>query len=178
MNLKTKILDSKDIKRTLMRLSHEIVEKNKGVEDIILIGIKTRGVFIAQRLKDNLKLIESFDVPVGELDVTPYRDDNKKSENDTSKIENNLNGKKVILVDDVLFTGRTIRAAMEGLIKRGRPEFIELLVLVDRGHREFPVRANYIGKNLPTSKSREEVLVKLANIDTDMEEGVYIFEKE
>ena len=176
MNIKKKIMEEKDINRTLMRLSHEITEKHKGVEEIVLAGIKTRGAFIAERISDNLMKIEDFKVPVIKLDVTPFRDDEKKSNNDTSEFNIDVENKTVILVDDVLFTGRTIRAAMDSIISRGRPSQIELLVLVDRGNREFPVKANFIGKNLPTSKSNEAVEVKLAEIDKYQEEGVYIYD--
>lgn len=176
MNIKKKIMEEKDIKRTLMRLSHEITEKHKGVENVILAGIKTRGAFIAERIKENLIKIENFEVPVIKLDVTPFRDDEKKSDSDTSEFNINVNNKIVILVDDVLFTGRTIRAAMDAIISRGRPSQIELLVLVDRGHREFPIKANFIGKNLPTSKDNEAVEVKMAEIDEYPEEGVYIYD--
>jgi pyrimidine operon attenuation protein/uracil phosphoribosyltransferase len=176
MNIKKRIMEEKDIKRTLMRLSHEIVEKHKGVENIVLAGIKTRGVFLAERIKQNLSKIEDFEVPVLKLDVTPFRDDEKKSKKDTSEFIIEIKEKIVILVDDVLFTGRTVRAAMDAIISRGRPNQIELLVLVDRGHREFPIKANFIGKNLPTSKKNEIVEVKLAEIDKYQEEGVYIFD--
>lgn len=176
MNFKKKIMEEKDIKRTLMRLSHEITEKHKGVDSIVLAGIKTRGAFIAERIKENLLKIEDFEVPVVKLDVTPFRDDEKKSDNDTSEFNIDVSNKIVILVDDVLFTGRTIRAAMDSIISRGRPSQIELLVLVDRGHREFPIKANFIGKNLPTSKNNEAVEVKLAEIDHNQEEGVYIYD--
>lgn len=176
MTIKKKIMEEKDIKRTLLRLSHEIVEKHKGVENIVLAGIKTRGVFLAERIKQNLSKIEDFEVPVIKLDVTPFRDDEKKSNNDTSEFIIKITEKVVILVDDVLFTGRTVRAAMDAIISRGRPNQIELLVLVDRGHREFPIKANFIGKNLPTSKKNEVVEVKLAEIDKYQEEGVYIFD--
>jgi pyrimidine operon attenuation protein/uracil phosphoribosyltransferase len=178
MNIKKRIMEEKDIKRTLMRLSHEITEKHKGVENIVLAGIKTRGAFIAERIKENLIKIEDFEVPVVKLDVTPFRDDDKKSNNDTSEFDLEIKDKTVILVDDVLFTGRTIRAAMDAVISRGRPSQIELLVLVDRGHREFPIKANFIGKNLPTSKTNEAVEVKLAEIDKYQEEGVYIYDND
>jgi len=177
MILKNKIMDKKDIRRSLMRLSHEITEKNKGTENIAIIGIKNKGISVANIIKENLEKIEDKKVLYGEIDVSPYRDDIKKSDCDSSSIDFDINGKTIILVDDVLFTGRTVRAAMEGIIKRGRPLAIQLLVLIDRGHREFPIKADYIGKNIPTSKSKEEISLKIVNSGNEEEEGVYIYEK-
>ncbi|MCP5456196.1 MAG: bifunctional pyr operon transcriptional regulator/uracil phosphoribosyltransferase PyrR [Thermotogae bacterium] len=177
MILKNKIMDKKDIRRSLMRLSHEITEKNKGTENIAIIGIKNKGISVANIIKENLEKIEDKKVLYGEIDVSPYRDDIKKSDYDSSSIDFDINGKTIILVDDVLFTGRTVRAAMEGIIKRGRPLAIQLLVLIDRGHREFPIKADYIGKNIPTSKSKEEISLKIVNSGNEEEEGVYIYEK-
>ena len=167
MNLKAVILDEKGIKRTLTRISHEIIEKNKGVEDIVLVGIKRRGYPIAKRIAEIIEQIEAIKVPVESVDITLYRDDlSKLGEqpivNDMDII--NVEGKKVILVDDVVYTGRTVRAAIDAVIHAGRPKMIQLAVLVDRGHRELPIRPDYIGKNIPTSKS-EVVSVEISEID-------------
>lgn len=178
MEIKAKLLDQNGIRRTLVRLSHEIIEKNKGVEDIALVGIKTRGVPIAKRIAEFIKQFEGVDVPVGTLDITLYRDDLTEKYDDAklnkSEINFDLTNKRVILVDDVLFTGRTVRAALDALIDIGRPKAIQLAVLVDRGHRELPIRADYVGKNVPTSLS-EIVHVHLAEIDG--EDMVIIAEK-
>ncbi len=162
-----KLLNEDDIRRSLMRISHEILEKNKGSEDIVLLGIITRGYYLAQRIGRNIELIENVKVPVGSLDVSPFRDDEKRSSVDRSQIDFDLKDKKVILVDDVLFTGRTIRAAMDAVISRGRPKVIQLAVLVDRGHRELPIRPDYVGKNIPSSKEREIVKIKLREVDDE-----------
>ena len=170
MKEKAQILDEAAINRALTRIAHEILERNKGVDDLVLIGIKTRGVPLSERLKAKINHIEGVEVPIGEVDITLYRDDlthvSKKSSpqvNDAT-IETNIDGKKVILVDDVLFTGRTVRAAMDALVDLGRPAQIQLAVLVDRGHRELPIRADYIGKNIPTSQE-EIVTVQLNEHD-------------
>ncbi len=160
-----KLLNEDDIRRSLMRISHEILEKNKGSEDIVLLGIITRGYYLAQRIGKNIELIENVKVPVGALDVSSFRDDEKRSSIDKSQIDFDLKDKKVILIDDVLFTGRTIRAAMEAVISRGRPKVIQLAVLVDRGHRELPIRPDYVGKNIPSSKEREIIKIKLKEVD-------------
>ncbi|WP_448375020.1 bifunctional pyr operon transcriptional regulator/uracil phosphoribosyltransferase PyrR [Fervidobacterium sp.] len=169
-----RILTEDDIRRSLMRISHEIVEKNKGAQDLVIIGIITRGVHIARRISKNIAIIENVDIPVGALDVAPFRDDDKRTsrEEDKSQIDFSVEGKKVILVDDVLFTGRTIRAAMDAIISRGRPKSIQLAVLIDRGHREFPIRPDFVGKNIPSSKDSEIVKVRLKEVDN--EDGVYI----
>jgi len=169
-----KVLTEDDIRRSLMRISHEIVEKNKGAQDLVIIGIITRGVHIARRISKNIAMIEQVDIPVGALDVAPFRDDDKRTsrEEDKSQIDFSVEGKKVILVDDVLFTGRTIRAAMDAIISRGRPKSIQLAVLIDRGHREFPIRPDFVGKNIPSSKDSEIVKVRLKEVDN--EDGVYI----
>ncbi|AMW33059.1 pyrimidine operon attenuation protein / uracil phosphoribosyltransferase [Fervidobacterium changbaicum] len=169
-----KILGEDDVRRSLMRISHEILEKNKGAEDLVIIGIITRGWYLAKRIAKNISMIEGVELPVGALDVAPFRDDEKRTtkEQDKSIIDFNLQGKKVILVDDVLFTGRTIRAAMDAIISRGRPKSIQLAVLIDRGHREFPIRPDYVGKNIPSSKDLEVVKVRLKEVDG--EDGVYI----
>ena len=148
-------MDAESIDRAISRIAYEILEKNKGVKDLVLVGIRTGGVFIAQRLQKKIAGIEGVDVPLGILDITFYRDDlrytNKKPRPGTTDIPFSLDDMKVVLVDDVLFTGRTIRAAMDALIDFGRPKLIQLAVLVDRGHRELPIRADFVGKNLPSS---------------------------
>ena len=149
------ILDSKEIKRALTRIAHEIIEKNKGVENLCLIGIQKGGVILAKRLASEIETIEDKKIDVGALDITFYRDDlNIKKEQPIAKITDitfSITDKAVVLVDDVLFTGRSIRAAMDALIDFGRPAYIQLAVLIDRGHRELPIRADYVGKNIPTS---------------------------
>lgn len=161
------VVDSVTMKRALTRITYEIIERNRGIEDLVLIGIKTRGIYIAQRIAERLKQLENVDVPVGELDITLYRDDKKSDEDPeihSSKIEANLDGKEVILIDDVLFTGRTIRAALDAIMDHGRPRRISLAVLVDRGHRELPIRADFVGKNIPTALS-EEIVVEMEEFD-------------
>ncbi len=162
------ILNERDVKRTITRLSHEIIEKNKGTDGIILLGIPTRGRFLAKRVRDCIMEIEGVKVPTGAIDATLYRDDiSRKDEQPPLKemdIPENIDDKKIILFDDVLFTGRTIRAAMDVIMDFGRPMFIQLAVLVDRGHRELPIKADFIGKNLPTSL-KEEVKVSLKECD-------------
>jgi pyrimidine operon attenuation protein / uracil phosphoribosyltransferase len=161
------ILDEAAIRRALTRIAHEILERNKGVDDCVLIGIKTRGIYLADRLKERIHQIEGKSLPCGELDITLYRDDLTEKNDQPEVRETNIpdiNGKKVILVDDVLFTGRTVRAAMDALIDRGRPQMIQLAVLIDRGHRELPIRPDYVGKNVPTSRA-EVVSVYLSEVD-------------
>jgi len=176
---KAKLLDEDMISRALMRIAHEILEKNKGTEGLCLVGIRNRGVYLAHRLANCIKKIEDKDVPVGSLDITLYRDDLtliaaqpvvRKTE-----IDFDINDKNVVLVDDVLYTGRTVRAALDALVDFGRPKSIQLAVLVDRGHRELPVRADYAGKNIPTSK-KETVEVRLTEVDNIDE--VVIVEKD
>ncbi|MEG1503575.1 bifunctional pyr operon transcriptional regulator/uracil phosphoribosyltransferase PyrR [Enterococcus sp. 22-H-5-01] len=165
---KKEVVDEVTMKRALTRITYEIIERNKGVQDIVLIGIKTRGIFIAQRIAERLKQLEHIEVPVGELDITLYRDDKKAEEDEpelhSSDIPFSIEGKEVILVDDVLFTGRTIRAALDAVIDLGRPNRISLAVLVDRGHRELPIRADYVGKNIPTALT-EEIIVEVEEND-------------
>lgn len=164
---KKEVVDAVTMKRALTRISYEIIERNKGIQDIVLVGIKTRGIYIAQRLAERLKQLEDIDVPVGELDITLYRDDVKDMEEPelhSSDVPVSIEGKEVILVDDVLYTGRTIRAAMDAVMDLGRPRKISLAVLVDRGHRELPIRADYVGKNIPTSKI-EEIIVEMEERD-------------
>lgn len=168
LNEKNIIMDAATIKRSLMRLAHEIVERNKGGADIILVGIRNRGVPLARRLAKLIEQIENIVLPVGTLDITMYRDDlshlNYQPEMQETSINDDINNKIVILVDDVLYTGRTIRAAMDAIIDLGRPQKIQLAVLVDRGHRELPIRADFVGKNVPTS-NKESVKVTLAEVD-------------
>ncbi|MBM03888.1 MAG: bifunctional pyr operon transcriptional regulator/uracil phosphoribosyltransferase [Chloroflexi bacterium] len=163
------LLDSNSINKSLVRISHEIIERNKELESIILIGIQRRGVTLSNRLKDLIFTFSKVDIKTGALDIGFYRDDlsfiNRPFIRETT-ILNNIDNKTVILVDDVLFTGRTIRAAMNALIDFGRPKFIQLAVLIDRGHRELPIRPDYIGKNIPTS-STESIQVKLTEIDEE-----------
>ncbi|EOT44500.1 bifunctional pyr operon transcriptional regulator/uracil phosphoribosyltransferase PyrR [Enterococcus columbae] len=162
------VIDSVTMKRAITRITYEIIERNRGIEDLVLVGIKTRGIYIAQRIAQRLKQIEEIDVPVGELDITLYRDDKKEraeqAEIHDSNIPVSLEGKEVILVDDVLYTGRTIRAALDAVMDFGRPRRIALAVLVDRGHRELPIRADFVGKNIPTA-SEEEIIVEMEEID-------------
>lgn len=155
MEPKKVVMDAEGIDRSLTRIAYEILEKNKGVEELVLVGIRTRGVFLAERLRRKISGIEGKEVPLGILDITLYRDDlqtsHRKPRLGKTDIPFSLDGKKVVLVDDVFFTGRTIRAAMDGLIDFGRPQRIQLAVLIDRGHRELPIRADFVGKNLPSS---------------------------
>ena len=157
MKRKAVLMDEAAVLRVLVRISHEILEKNKGTEDLVLLGIKRRGVPMAERIRENILGIEGAKVPCGSLDITLYRDDLTELSPDASVISSDfpcdIVNKNVILVDDVLFTGRTARAAMDALIELGRPAAIQLCVMVDRGHRELPIRPDYVGKNIPTSHS-------------------------
>jgi pyrimidine operon attenuation protein/uracil phosphoribosyltransferase len=169
---KALLMDENQINRALSRIAHEIIEKNRGLEAVALVGIRRRGVPLAQRLAAKLKEFEGVTVPVGELDITLYRDDLTELAAmpavKASKVEFALPGRVVVLVDDVLFTGRTVRAALDALLDIGRPAQIQLAVLCDRGHRELPIRADYVGKNVPTSR-KERVEVSLTEIDgTDL----------
>ncbi|MGT2948045.1 bifunctional pyr operon transcriptional regulator/uracil phosphoribosyltransferase PyrR [Streptococcus devriesei] len=162
--MKTKeIVDGVTMKRAITRITYEIIERNKSLDKIVLAGIKTRGVFIARRIQERLKQIEGIDVPLGQLDIRHFRDD-IKIEEDTTDMPVDITDRDVILVDDVLYTGRTIRAAIDNLVNLGRPSRVSLAVLVDRGHRELPIRADYVGKNIPTSGS-EEIVVNMTEID-------------
>ena len=158
------VLDRQEIQRALTRIAHEILEKNKGTEGLMLLGIRTGGVYLTARIAKRIEEIEGVAVPRGALDITLYRDDlsTKREQPVLGKTEfpGDITDRRIVLVDDVLYTGRTIRAAMDGVMDLGRPQFIQLAVLIDRGHRELPIRADYIGKNLPTSRD-EEVLVLL-----------------
>jgi pyrimidine operon attenuation protein/uracil phosphoribosyltransferase len=151
----TVLLDEAGIKRALTRIAHEILERNKGIQDIVLIGIRSGGAFLANEIAGSIAVIEGIAVPVGSVDITLYRDDIKSHAPHLpvgkTEIGFSLEGKKVVLVDDVLFTGRTIRAAMDALMDHGRPDCIQLAVLIDRGHRELPIRADFVGRNVPTS---------------------------
>ncbi len=159
------LLDKKDIERAITRMAHEIIERNKGISDICLIGIQRGGVHLANRLSAKLKEIEGSDLPVGILDISLYRDDlNVRKDQPVvrrTQVPCEINDQKVVLVDDVLFTGRSIRAAMDAVMDLGRPSAIQLAVLVDRGHRELPVKADFVGKNIPTSMN-ETVIVQLS----------------
>ena len=170
MKEKAQLMDEKAIGRAITRISHEIIERNKGIEDVVLVGIKTRGVPIADRIGKKIQQIEGASVNTGEVDITLYRDDLKKIDVDPvingSNVQFSIDDKIVILVDDVLYTGRTVRSALDAIIDIGRPKAIQLAVLVDRGHRELPIRADYVGKNVPTSKG-EIISVKLSEIDSE-----------
>ena len=162
--IERQVMDAAEVARALTRIAHEILERNKGVGDVALVGIRTGGVHLAHRLQRRIQDIEHVAVPIGELDITLYRDDLSLRRDQPvlkkTTIPFKLSDMRVVLVDDVLFTGRTIRAAMDGLMDLGRPAEIQLAVLVDRGHRQLPIRANYIGKNIPTSRD-EDVKVYL-----------------
>lgn len=165
---KNVIMDADAMRRAIVRISHEIIERNKGVEDVVLVGIRTRGVPIAERLAAAIKNIENVEIPVGMLDITLYRDDLSTLAYNPivhgTEIDLDLNGKTIVLVDDVLYTGRTIRAALDAVIDMGRPKAIQLAVMIDRGHRELPIRADFAGKNVPTSH-KESVEVHLEELD-------------
>ena len=174
---KTVVMDAQAMQRALTRIAHEILEKNKGTNNLIIVGIRKRGVPLAERLAKIIKDIEGVEIPIGVLDITLYRDDlshiSYQPLVQETQIPGDINNKTLVLVDDVLFTGRTIRAALDAVIDLGRPKKIQLAVLIDRGHRELPIRADYVGKNVPTA-SREAVEVRLN--DTDGEERVFIGE--
>jgi pyrimidine operon attenuation protein/uracil phosphoribosyltransferase len=174
---KTVVMGENEIRRTLVRIAHEIVEKNKGITDLTLVGIRTRGVFLAKRLAQEIFKIEKKEIPVGILDITLYRDDLSLVARQPlvlkTEIPFDVSQKKIVLVDDVLYTGRTTRAAMDAIVDLGRPQVIQLAVLIDRGHRELPIRADYIGKNIPTSK-KEIIKVKLTEVDGEDQVGIAI----
>jgi pyrimidine operon attenuation protein/uracil phosphoribosyltransferase len=174
---KGRLLDAGEIRRALTRIAHEILERNKGAGDLVLVGIAARGDDLARRLAGELRRIEESEVPVGVLDITFYRDDiglrGQAPEVHQTLIDFDVTGATVVLVDDVLYTGRTIRAAMDALIDLGRPRAIQLAVLVDRGHRELPIRADYVGKNVPTSSTD---LVRVLTNETDGEDAVEVGE--
>ncbi len=179
MKQKAFIINQDEMRRAIVRISHEIVERNRGVENIALVGIRRRGLPLAERIRENIRQFEGVQVPLGALDITLYRDDLQKIAQQpvvrTTDIPFNVEDKVLILVDDVLYTGRTVRAALDAIMDHGRPCVIQLAVLVDRGHRELPIRADYVGKNVPTSR-REVVKVKL--VEEDGVDGVSIDELE
>ncbi|MCS1350647.1 bifunctional pyr operon transcriptional regulator/uracil phosphoribosyltransferase PyrR [Mechercharimyces sp. CAU 1602] len=170
------ILDEAALRRGLTRIAHEIIERNKGIDHCVLIGIRTRGIYLANRLAERIHQIEGKKISVGELDITLYRDDLSEKEEQPhvrgSHIPFQVEGKTVVLVDDVLYTGRTVRAGMDALVDQGRPQMIQLAVLIDRGHRELPIRADYVGKNVPTS-GKEIVKVMLTEVDD--QDGVVLY---
>ena len=179
MNIKSKVIDELGLQRIVTRISHEILERNKGSKNLVLMGMRTRGEYLAKRIFTKLKEIENIELPMGVLDVTLYRDDFrtrlKQPEVSVSDITFDINEKDVILIDDVLYTGRTVRSALNALMDLGRPSSIQLFALVDRGHRELPIRADYVGKNIPTSMD-EEIKVKMKEVDG--EDAIYIVEIE
>ena len=163
------IMDAATMQRSLTRVTHEILERNGGTENLILVGIRTRGIYLAERIAQNIKKFENVAVPVGELDITLYRDDQHFTKEQDPVLNNtnipfSIEGKNVVLVDDVLFTARTIRAGMDAIMDIGRPKRITVAVLVDRGHRELPIKADYVGKNIPTSTS-EQISVRITEVD-------------
>ncbi|WP_232676038.1 bifunctional pyr operon transcriptional regulator/uracil phosphoribosyltransferase PyrR [Nocardioides sp. R-C-SC26] len=164
----TVVLDARDINRALTRISHEILERNKGAADLVLLGIPTRGVHLARRIAARISATEGVDVPVGALDVTMYRDDLRKhparTPQPTELPPGGVDGRTVVLVDDVLYSGRTVRAALDAMNDIGRPDVVRLAVLVDRGHRQLPIRADHVGKNLPSART-ERVMVRLDDLD-------------
>jgi pyrimidine operon attenuation protein/uracil phosphoribosyltransferase len=168
MDIKAKIIDEVGLSRIITRIAHEIIEKNKGSKSLALLGMRTRGEFLAKRIHEKIKEIEGMEIPLGILDVTLYRDDFrtklKQPNVSVSNITFDINDKNIVLIDDVLYTGRTVRAALSAIMEFGRPNTVQLCVLVDRGHRELPIAADYVGKNIPTSLN-EEVRVKLSEID-------------
>lgn len=169
------IMSAEEMNRAITRISHEILEKNKGAEKLALIGIRTGGAYLAERFQKQIKAIENKQIPLGLLDITLYRDDvteiGPQPNVGETEIDFDVNGKKLVLVDDVLFTGRTIRCALDAIVDFGRPEFIQLAVLIDRGHRELPIKPDFIGKNIPTSK-QEKVVVKFK--EHDGEDGIVL----
>ena len=176
MKAKVTLLDEITLNRALVRMSHEIVEKNRGINDVVLVGIRTRGVPMAKRIGENIKRIEGVQLNIGAIDITHYRDDRTLSERtsvNATEIDFNIQDKNVILCDDVLLTGRTASAAIEAVLHFGRPKSIQLAVLVDRGHRELPIRADYVGKNIPTSL-QEQIAVKFS--ETDGETNIMLCE--
>lgn len=179
MKSKSILMDESALGRTLKRISHEIIERNDSVDDILLVGIKTRGVPLAKRIAEIIGSLENKKIDTFELDITLYRDDlsideNALSKANSSNIPFDINGKTVILTDDVIYTGRTVRAALEAVMKFGRPSKIQLAVIVDRGHRELPIRPDYVGKNIPTSRSE---VVRVSLVETDGIDKVELFDK-
>ncbi|ALD72456.1 phosphoribosyl transferase [Streptococcus gordonii] len=163
--MKTKeVVDDITMNRAITRITYEIIERNKELNQVVLAGIKTRGVHLAHRIQKRLAQLEQIDIPVAEIDTKPFRDDKKSQEEDTTLVPVDITDRQVILIDDVLYTGRTIRAAIDNLVSHGRPSRVSLAVLVDRGHRELPIRTDYIGKNIPTSRT-EEIIVEMTETD-------------
>ena len=179
MDVKSKIIDEEGLDRILTRIAHEILEKNKGSKNLALMGMRTRGEFLAKRLMLKIKQIENIELPCGVLDVTLYRDDFrtrlKQPEVSVSDITFDINDKDIVLVDDVLYTGRTVRSALNAIMDMGRPKSIQLCILIDRGHRELPIRADFVGKNIPTSYNEE---IKLKMKEHDGEDAIYIVEQD
>lgn len=179
MKIKSKLLEAENLNRTLKRLAHEIIEHNHGTETLAVVGIRTRGEFLARRITNIIQSIENKILPIGVLDITLYRDDiRQRMESPVLKgteIQFDVTNRDIVLVDDVLYTGRTVRAAMDELMDLGRPKTIQLAVLIDRGHRELPIRADYVGKNVPTSEN-EQIQVLLKEIDG--EDAVFVIRKE
>lgn len=179
MKIKSNIIDKEGFSRIITRISHEILEQNKGSHNLVLIGMRTRGEFLAKRIRDKIKEIDGVELPFGVLDVTLYRDDFrtrlKQPEVSVSDITFDINEKDIIVIDDVLYTGRTVRSALNALMDLGRPNTIQLCILIDRGHRELPIRADYVGKNIPTSLD-EEIKVKMEEFDG--EDAIYLVEAE
>lgn len=171
----TKVMDKENVRRAILRIAHEILEKNKGTVDLCLVGIRTRGVVLAERIKACIQQIENQEMPAGILDITLYRDDltliSTQPVLHETKIDFDITDKKIVLVDDVLFTGRTARAALDALVDFGRPSNIQLAVLIDRGHRELPIRADYVGKNIPTALD-ENVKVILEESDNQEDQVI------
>ena len=179
MICKAKIMDEAAVERTLVRIAHQIIEKNPGTEDLCLVGVKTRGVPLAERLAENIRRIDGRAVPVGKLDITLYRDDlsavsDAPVVSDTN-VPFDIKGKTVVLADDVIFTTRTARAALDALIALGRPARIQLFALIDRGHAEFPIHPDFVGKNIPTSRQE---LIEVRLPDFDGETGVWLMEQD
>lgn len=172
------LMDDQAIRRAITRISHEIIEKNKGIEELLLVGIRTRGVPIARRIASMIQDIEGKEIPVGVLDITLYRDDLSSLSTQpvvhSTELPGDISGKNIILIDDVLYTGRTIRSALDALIDLGRPKRIQLAVLVDRGHRELPIRADYVGKNVPTAQKE---LIRVELTESDEKDQVVIAER-
>ncbi len=169
---KSILLDANAVERSITRISHEIVEKNEDISSIYLMGIRRRGVQLANRIAEKIKASYGVDIPVAELDVSPFRDDTGEPFSQVSpRFEVSVEGKTVVLVDDVLYTGRTVRAAIEAVMRSGRPGAIRLAALIDRGHRELPIRADYVGKNVPTSR-REKIAVRLQELDGKTEVAI------
>lgn len=179
MKIKSNIIDKEGFNRIITRIAHEILEQNKGSHNLILMGMRTRGEFLARRIRNKIKEIDGVELPFGVLDVTLYRDDFrtrlKQPEVSVTDITFDINEKDIILIDDVLYTGRTVRSALNALMDLGRPASIQLCILIDRGHRELPIRADYVGKNIPTSLD-EEIKVKMEEFDG--EDAIYLVESE